>query len=189
VRLPLLASAAVCVVLAVSGIGFACGGGGSCHGEDGGTCSSGTALEWVSPSAAIPSGGAAVCSVSQSAALLTLSVSLLSPGTSCAVHGTIENAGQSPLTLSENIDANEPPGCLLFTFSDNLFGASPAPSLGPDRTFAYQGVLSLAPTAGSACENTHATFTVTIAPGQASSCEGFGSGEGSGPGGQGDCCQ
>jgi hypothetical protein len=189
VRSPLVATAVLVVVLVMSGVGFACGDGGSgCHGDRDDHCRSSPQIEWVAPVSTGAVGGAVGCAVSFTPSVVTWDLSFLVPGAGCSLEGTIENVGTSPTTLSEDVHAFEPASCRLFTYTDNLLGASPSPLLPPGHTFTYQAELSLSASAGNACEHAAATFEVTISPGEGYTCEGFQYGFGWGSDGEGDCC-
>jgi len=181
----------VATFLALSGVAFACGYSGQCGGHDGYDhgCSPSNGLEWINPSSTAPSAPSVGCTVSHSESTLTVAVSGLSPGASCSFAGTLENTGSDALSLTATIVATQPHTCRLFVYGDNLVGLAHPPSLAGGHTFAYSAKISLAPTAGNACEGAAATFTVTIAGSQSSSpCEGFYYGLEFGPGGQNNCC-
>ncbi|HTW55635.1 MAG TPA: hypothetical protein VMG36_04210 [Thermoplasmata archaeon] len=180
----------VATFLALSGVAFACGYSGQCgSGHDSQGCSTPSGLEWVNPNSATPSAPGIGCTVSHSDSTLTIAVTGLSPGGSCAFAGTLENTGSSAVGLAAQITANQPHACRLFVYGDNLVGLLQPPSLAGGHTFAYSAKISLAAAAGNACEGAAATFVVTISGSQPSSpCDGFYYGLEFGPGDHNNCC-
>lgn len=158
--------AAAC--LALSGVAFACGGGG-CNGNQGGQgCQQSASLVWVSPTTTSVTPSTTLCSASASTSTLSVSVQQLVPGAECVVHATLKNTGEQSITLSASIVSHPAPGCPLFSYTDNLLGLVHPPSLLADHTFAYQATVLLSTAAGNACEGAGASWTVTI--GQQAPC-------------------
>lgn len=174
--------------LALSGVAFACGGGGGCGDLWYGGCSTPSDLVWVSPSSATPSVPWVGCTVEHWESTLTVTVTGLTPGTDCGFQGTLQNVGRTILHLYDQIQVKEPPWCRWFVYSDNLVGAFHPPELAPGHTFAYSAEISLASSAGSSCQGASATFVVTISSSGWNTCEGFPNGIQFGVnGGDGNC--
>jgi len=174
--------------LALSGIAFAWGGGGGCHGSFDGGCQPPGDLVWVNPNSEVPSATWVGCTISHSQSTLTVAISGLTPGASCSFKGTLENTGKSSDELVAHISASEPSRCRLFVYADNLIGVTHPPSLSPNHTFGYSGKISLGPTAADGCLGASASFVVTITSSGESSCEGFLYGLEYGSDGNDGCC-
>jgi len=174
--------------LALSGIAFACGGGGGCGSPWHGGCSPPSDLIWVKPSSTSVSAPWVSCTAGFQGSKLEWTISGLTPGADCALEGTLQNVGHSTLRLYDQIQANEPPGCRWFVYADNLIGTTQAPTLAPGHTFAYSAEISLASAAGGSCQGVVATFQVTISSSGWNVCEGFPHGiQFGGNGGNGYC--
>jgi hypothetical protein len=158
--------------LALSAVGFACGGGGGCD-RSPENCHPESQLVWVNPTSATPSASWVTCSVSRSSSLLTVTVSELSPGSFCSILGTLENTGHESVHLYEQVQVTEPRGCRLFIYADNLLGLVHAPTLNAGGKFAYSAEISLSAAAGNGCQGASATFHVTISTSGGTVCEGF----------------
>ncbi len=165
-------AAAAVAFLALSGVGFACVQGSSCQGGNGGGCSSSPEISWVNPASTVGSASWVSCHESFTSSALTLTVSGLTPGATCSLSATLENVGQEEVTLGASISTSTS-SCRSYSYSDNLLGAAPAPSLSPDKTFGYKALVKLGGSAPDSCEGTTLTFTVTITADGTSSCNGF----------------
>ncbi len=162
----LLVSIAVLALVGSGGIAYAWtqGGGGGC-GESSGDSGSGgcpvAGLIWTSPST-IAKPATVTCTLGGlSSSTLTVTVSRLAPGQSCVFYAALENIGEAAVSLAEKVAFSEPSGCPLFGYSDNV-PTSPPAVIAPEHVFSFQGTISLAPTAGNACEGAQATLEVTI---------------------------
>lgn len=167
-----MASVAV-VFLSLSGVAFACGGGGGCDGTWGGShCSERSDLVWVNPAATAPSATWVGCTISFTSSVLTVTVSNLAPGANCQFSGTLKNLGHQSVHLFSQIRAHEHRACPWFVYSDNVVGAVHPPSLAPGHTFSYGAEIALSSLAGNACQGASATFTVTLSTSGGNWCQG-----------------
>lgn len=161
-------------LLALGGVAYAWGGGG-CHegrGQDD-RCQTEPSLAWVTPTSTTGGPHTVHCSFSVTSSVLTASATGLFPGARCWLNGTLENTGNGPEQLVPHIAATLPPGCTVFTYSDNLLSASPNVQLDQNQKFAYKAVYGLSAAAGDSCEKVTASFQVTITAQGSSSCQGF----------------
>jgi hypothetical protein len=161
-------------LLAIGGVGYAWGGGNGCDGDHHhGGCTTEPSLNWVSPTFTKGGPHSVVCLASATPSVLSAAATGLLPGGHCWLNATLENTGNGPEELVPHITATLPPGCTVFTYTDNLLGASPYVELAQGHTFAYQAEYGLGPTAGNSCEKVTASFQVTITAQGSSSCQGF----------------
>ena len=161
------------VFLALSGVGYACVQGNGCQGGNGGGCSTGPEIAWVSPASTTVSATWVTCRESFTSSALTLTVQGLTPGATCSLSATLENVGQEAVTLGAKISATLPSSCPWYTYGDNLLGVAHAPTVQPGKTYAYDAVVKLGGSASDSCEGTTAVFTITITADGTSSCNGF----------------
>ncbi len=160
---------ATVALLSLTGVGFACGGGG-CLDDHGSGCEQSSGLVWVAPTSTYVSVEGLGCTATTSDSTLTIVVNGMVPGSDCQVSATLKNTGDDSVVLSATLTHPPSPACPLYTYADDLLGLSHGPTVDGGHTFAYTGLVSLSATAGNACEHTSATFQVTISGGQGSNC-------------------
>jgi hypothetical protein len=139
------------------------GCGESASDSSGGGCPSSFELIWTSPSGTTYSSPVLCTLGGLGSSTLTVTVSRVGPGQSCLFNAALENAGETPLSITEQLpEISQPANC--FVYSDNV-PTGPLEVIVPGHPFDYAGTISLtgpAESAGNACEGARATIDVTI---------------------------
>jgi hypothetical protein len=162
---------AVAVLASVGGIAFACqqtGGGCDSGFDHDDSCSSSPGIEWTTPDGSTASAPTVSCGLSLSSSTLTVTVSNLAPGESCAFHADLRNVGSSSVSITEAL-SHSSTGCTGFYYSDSIPTYHPLAVIGGDSSLVVRGSAGLATLAGDDCEHSSETFVVTVTPGSASS--------------------
>jgi hypothetical protein len=164
----------VAVIAGVGGVAYACGGGGShCKQswqDPDHNCKPYVDIVWQNPSGVSPSPASVQCTLTLTSSLLTVTAGGLLPGAGCQFHAVLANIGSKTATLTESVSISEPHSCAKFSYSDNV-PSSPPNKISSGGTFAFQGQVSLASSAGNTCQGASATISVVVTGTETSSCD------------------